>query len=680
MRQILQILILVMLIATSAIAQENSRIPRPALQHEMTPDELLRKSEIGRGFVETDPPFAPIRNVAEFDRMQGALVRYPFGIPISLIKEMAIDVTVTTIVASTAQQNTVISQYVANGVDTSHCNFLIAPSDSYWTRDYGPWFESDSSDQIGIVDFPYNRPRPNDDEIPKKVAAMLGIPWYGMNVISTGGDYMTDGFGISASTDLVWVENPSLTHAQIAQKMSDYLGISNYQVVPDPNISTTIDHIDCWGKFLAPDKILIRKVLTSDPEYTALESAATYWGSQICSFGYNYKVYRVMTPQDQPYSNSVILNNKVLVPFMNSSWDDSAKAVYEAAMPGYQVIGFIGNPSTPWISTDALHCRVMGIADIGLLHIKHIPINGNQPCEYDYIVNAEIIASSHQPVTSDSALIHYQVNGGLYHTALMIHSTGNHYSGVIPKQAAGSVIKYYLTAADQSGRHASAPLIGAADPYTFHTIYTNLTPVPDTVWVNTISEGRQIIQLHNFMASAISLNAVQQFGTSIPWWVDSMSVAVLPHLVNPGDSFAVRITMAFPLSLNPVIEYAIDSMRVTTDAGSFHVIIMVNKALLTSINEPVRHVEIGNNYPNPFSTVTTIPLEINQRSSISIEILDIRGAKVKTLVSQVFEPGTITIQWDGTDYHGNKLPSGIYLYRLITESNIQTKRLIFIKD
>ena len=680
MRQILQILILVMLMATSAIAQENSRIPRPALQHEMTPDELLRKSEIGRGFVETDPPFAPIRNVAEFDRMQGALVRYPFGIPISLIKEMAIDVTVTTIVASTAQQNTVISQYVANGVDTSHCNFLIAPSDSYWTRDYGPWFESDSSDQIGIVDFPYNRPRPNDDEIPKKVAAMLGIPWYGMNVISTGGDYMTDGFGISASTDLVWVENPSLTHAQIAQKMSDYLGISNYQVVPDPNISTTIDHIDCWGKFLAPDKILIRKVLTSDPEYTALESAATYWGSQTCSFGYNYKVYRVMTPQDQPYSNSVILNNKVLVPFMNSSWDDSAKAVYEAAMPGYQVIGFIGNPSTPWISTDALHCRVMGIADIGLLHIKHIPINGNQPCEYDYIVNAEIIASSHQPVTSDSALIHYQVNGGLYHTALMIHSTGNHYSGVIPKQAAGSVIKYYLTAADQSGRHASAPLIGAADPYTFHTIYTNLTPVPDTVWVNTISEGRQIIQLHNFMASAISLNAVQQFGTSIPWWVDSMSVAVLPHLVNPGDSFAVRITMAFPLSLNPVIEYAIDSMRVTTDAGSFHVIIMVNKALLTSINEPVRHVEIGNNYPNPFSTVTTIPLEINQRSSISIEILDIRGAKVKTLVSQVFEPGTITIQWDGTDYHGNKLPSGIYLYRLITESNIQTKRLIFIKD
>jgi agmatine/peptidylarginine deiminase len=679
MKKIFISLILFFLMASMAMAQDTPQNNRPALQHEMTPDELLRKSEIGRGFVETEPPFAPVRNVAEFDRMQGALVRYPFGIPISLIKEMAIDVTVTTIVASVAQKNTVINQYVSNGVDTSHCDFLIAPTDSYWTRDYGPWFESDSVDQIGIVDFPYNRPRPNDDEIPKKVATMLGIPWFGMNITTAGGNYMTDGCGISAATDLVWVENSSQTHEQIAQKMNDYLGITNFQVVPDPNISTTIDHIDCWGKFLTPDKMLIRKVLPSDPEYAALESAAAYWAGQTCSYGYNYKIFRVMTPQDQPYSNSVILNNKVLVPFMNSTWDDSAKAVYEAAMPGYQVIGFTGNPSTPWMSTDALHCRVMGIADIGLLHIKHIPVSGNQPCENDYVVEADIIASSHQPIINDSVIVHYQVNGGLYHSAVMLNTVASHYRGIIPKQPAGSVIKYYLTAADQSGRHASAPFIGAADPFTFQTIYTNLTPVPDTVWVNEVSQGRQIIQLHNFTGSAISLNAVQQFGTSAPWWVDSMSVAILPHLVNPGDSFAVRINMAFPIVSNFLIDYVIDSMRVTTAMGSFHVIIMVNKALLTSVSESSQDQEIGSNYPNPFSSVTNIPLKINQRGLVNLEILDIRGARLKTLVSEVFEPGPATIQWDGTDAYGNKLPAGIYLCRLISENRTQTKRLILVK-
>jgi hypothetical protein len=166
------------------------------LGHWLSPEEMLLKPEAGRNFVETLPPVSPIRNVAEFDYMQGALVRYPFGIPVSLIKEMATDIEVTTIVANNSQKNTVIQQYVSNGVDTSHCDFLIAPSDSYWTRDYGPWFESDSSNNIGIIDFPYNRPtRPNDDEIPKKVAQMLGIPWFGMRLVHTGGNYMTDGLG-----------------------------------------------------------------------------------------------------------------------------------------------------------------------------------------------------------------------------------------------------------------------------------------------------------------------------------------------------------------------------------------------------------------------------------------------------------------------------------------------------
>ena len=47
--------------------------------------------EMGR---ETDPPPTPIRNIAEFERMQGVLIRYPFGISTSVIKEMAEDVIV----------------------------------------------------------------------------------------------------------------------------------------------------------------------------------------------------------------------------------------------------------------------------------------------------------------------------------------------------------------------------------------------------------------------------------------------------------------------------------------------------------------------------------------------------------------------------------------------------------
>ncbi len=680
MKPILLTGIFIFLFSTTLLAQDPVPRPGPLLRHWMTSDELLRKGEIGKNFVETDPPVAPIRNVAEFDPMQGALIRYPFGLPFLLIKEMALTVKLTTIVASQSQKNTVIQQYLSNGIDTSHCNFLIAPTDSYWTRDYGPWFVSDSSNHIGIVDFPYNRPRPDDDEIPKKVANMLGIPWYGMDLITTGGNYMTDGIGTGASTKLVWEENPAQSHTQIAQKMEDYLGIGTYQVVTDPN-NTYIDHIDCWAKFLAPDKILIRKVPPSHSRYTAIEAAAAYWAGQICPYGYPYKVYRVMTGQDQPYTNSVILNNKVLVPYMGNYWDDSAKAVYQAAMPGYIVKGFIGDPSTPWESTDALHCRVMGMAEVGQLYIHHIPLSGNQPCETGSVINEEILACSQVPIKNDSVFINYRSNQGPYHSVLMSNTGSNHYTGNIPKQPAGSVVRYFLSAADESGRHASLPLRGSADPFRFQTVFTKLTAVPDTLWFHDAGEAWMglIAQLHNNLDENVTLTDVQQWGTEIPWWVDSISAPSLPHTIIPGDSVAIKVKVPIPVNASPLTDYYIDSLRITASTGIQHIVLMINTDILQNTTSQDDFAELKQNFPNPFFAETTIPFITRQSGQVGLEIFDIHGMKVRSVVDGRFAAGYHQVSWNGTDDRGAALPGGIYLYRLITGNQTVTNRMVLIR-
>jgi agmatine deiminase len=656
------------------------------LTHWLTPGEKLRLNEIGKNFQETDPPVAPVRNVAEFDRMQGALVRYPFGIPIDVIKEMANDVMVTTIVASTSQQTTVTQLYQQNGVNLSHCNFLIAPSNSYWTRDYGPWFISDSSNNIGIIDFPYNRPRPYDDEIPKLVANMLGIPWYGMNVIHTGGNYMTDGMNISASTDLVWSENTSQTHEEIAQKVHDYLGIDNYQVVPDPN-NTYIDHIDCWGKFLAPDKILIRKVPPTHPQYTAIEAMAAYWASQICAYGYYYHVYRVNTPGNEPYTNSLILNNKVLIPFMNSDLDDSAKAAYESAMPGYEVIGFLGQSSTPWESTDALHCRVMGIADLGILYIRHIPISGNQPAEQDYAVDADIIACSDSTVYPDSVLIWYRINGGTYQVTHMTHTAGESYTGIIPKQAGGSTVQYYLYAADASGRNAMEPFMGPVDPFTFTTVYTDLTAKPDTLWFRNLEDmaNGKSTYLHNYTASAIDLLDLQltsSINASFGWYADTVTSWTFPYSVPPADSFYVLVRMPIPLGSLPDMTFLKDSMQFVTSVDTQYVIIMLNDSLLMGTGNKLAggaRVLLGNCYPNPMQSGTTIPFTLAEPTAVQLQVLDLRGRIVRTLVSGSRMQGASRVQWNGTDDQGAQVPPGIYICRLATNSEVRTGRIVVIR-
>ena len=663
-----------------SVTAQNKQLEPWQYGHWLSPDEMLHKDLIGKNFQETPPPAGAVRNVAEFDKMQGVLVRYPFGIPVELVREMAVDVMVTTIVLNSSQQSTVYSQYQAAGVNMSHCNFLLAPSDSYWTRDYGPWFESDSSNHIGIIDFPYNRPRPNDDEIPKKVADMLGIQWYGMNVIHTGGNYMTDGMGISSSTTLVWDENPTQTHDSIAQKVHDYLGIDPYLVVQDPN-GTYINHIDCWGKYLAPDKILIRRVPTSHPQYAELEATAAYYSSTPCSYGYNYRVFRVYTPNDEPYSNSLILNTKVFIPFMNTTLDDSAVAAYQAAMPGYQVIGIIGNSSTPWVSTDALHCRTMGIADLGQLYIRHIPLTGNQPAQDNFMLTADLLNCSDSAVYADSVLIWYQVNNSAYYLSHMINTSANHWLGYIPKQPSGSVIRYYLYAADRSGQNSTMPIMGPADPFTFTAIYTDLTAIPDTLWFRTIADciNGKTTYLHNYSSAGINLTSVQSSGLPI-WWVDSMSVNTFPHMMATGDSVYIHVVVTIATS-SSIPGYYLDSLIFTSELNSHRVILAINESVLSGINQQNGQTNaiLGSAYPNPFTEKTTIPFTLTAATLVQLDIFDAQGRNVRNLYKGRMEAIRHEIVWNGKDETGQIIPAGVYFYRLKTDGTILTKRVVLIR-
>jgi len=446
-----------------------------SMPHWMTPDELERINEIGKGFIETPPPVGPVRQTAEFERMQGVLIRYPFGIPVALIKQMSEVTNIVTIVATTTERNTVISTYISTGIDTSKCDFLIAPSDSYWTRDYGPWYVVSGDDEVGICDFVYNRPRPTDDDIPVQMAPFLDEPLYGMNLIHTGGNYMTDGMGIGASTDLVYVESGQ-TSAQVDQKMLDYLGITNYHVVPDPNTTTTIDHIDCWSKFLDVDKILIRSVPVSDPDYDELEASAAYFASQKSSYGSNYQVYRAYSPNGEPYTNSLILNDHVFVPIMNSVNDAPALAVYQAAMPGYTIVGVL-NTTAPWLSTDALHCRTRGVVDKEMLYIYHMAKVFDQSPYKNIEISAKIV--SYGGYAINDASLFYRINGGTWNDLPMTISNG-YYKALIPPQAPGDQVSYYIRSEDSSGRIETHPFIGSADPHEFGIDYVPEISVSQT--------------------------------------------------------------------------------------------------------------------------------------------------------------------------------------------------------
>ena len=208
-------------------------------------------------FTETNPPVAPVRPVAEFEPASDVLILYPLGIPVSLVAQLANTAHVICIVTSSSQ-TAAYNAFSNAGTNMANVSFMNAATDSYWTRDFGPWFVFDGNDQYGLVDFVYNRPRPNDNLIPQTFANLYGLNYYGMNLQQTGGNYMADGIRAAMQTTLVYEEN-SNNQTNVNTKMHDYLGIDSYHVLADPN-NTYIDHIDCWAKLLAPDKVMVRSV------------------------------------------------------------------------------------------------------------------------------------------------------------------------------------------------------------------------------------------------------------------------------------------------------------------------------------------------------------------------------------------------------------------------------------
>ena len=89
--------------------------------------------------------------------------------------------------------------------------------------------------------------------------------------------------------------------------------------------------------------------------------------------------------------------------------------------------------------------------------------------------------------------------------------------------------------------------------------------------------------------------------------------------------------------------------------------------------------ELGQNYPNPFNPDTRIEFALPEASFVRLEIYNITGARVRTLVNERLSAGRKVAAWDGRDDSGAALASGVYLYRLETGSFRQTRKMVLMK-
>jgi len=88
----------------------------------------------------------------------------------------------------------------------------------------------------------------------------------------------------------------------------------------------------------------------------------------------------------------------------------------------------------------------------------------------------------------------------------------------------------------------------------------------------------------------------------------------------------------------------------------------------------MRPYALGQNYPNPFNVRTRIGFELARAGEVTLEVFDITGRLVRTLVDGMMPDGTHEVQLDARD-----LPSGVYVYRLAAGEVIEAKKMILIR-
>tara|TARA_B100000405_G_scaffold297344_1_gene253130 strand:- start:53 stop:1078 length:1026 start_codon:yes stop_codon:yes gene_type:complete len=127
--------------------------------------------------------------------------------------------------------------------------------------------------------------------------------------------------------------------------------------------------------------------------------------------------------------------------------------------------------------------------------------------------------------------------------------------------------------------------------------------------------------------------------------------------------------------------WSFDGFEATpSSSGSRELNIHVDEAYasLHGVDLPTEFA-LHNNYPNPFNPVTNILYDIPEVSDVSLEIYNVMGQRVRTLVQGTQEPGRYQIIWNATNDFGQALSSGMYIYRIQAGDFVSVKKLVLMK-
>ncbi|SHI14633.1 agmatine deiminase [Ferrimonas marina] len=252
--------------------------------------------------------------------------------------------------------------------------------DDAWMRDIGPTALRNSAGEVRLVSWHFNAwggledglyfPWDKDDQVAQKVAELTGLPYYQAPIVMEGGAFHCDGEGTLYTTEECLLHpsrNPQLSKAQIEACLQEYLGIERVIWLPQGLVNDeTNGHVDNLLHVMGPAKVALTWCDDpNDPQSAISQQAMAVLSQARDARGRAIEVIKLPLPGPlylteaeaagiEPsqgmkrqagerlgasYANLLISNGCLFVPELDPATDDQAKAILQAAMPEYRLVG-----------------------------------------------------------------------------------------------------------------------------------------------------------------------------------------------------------------------------------------------------------------------------------------------------------------------------------------------------
>jgi agmatine deiminase len=454
--------------------------------------------------ITTPPQHSHLRSMAEWEEVQALTIAWT-DFPAILKQIVAAARLETQVIIITddaaSTEDYLMSSNTGGAAFTNMDNITLVDGnyDSIWMRDYaGNPVYGNEVDSLIMVDWMYNRPRPNDDASPEIIANELGLALYATtdapyNLRYTGGNYMSDGFGTAFASELILEENdgdgdfsityPNHNETEIDNILEDFMGIHTYIKMPTLPFDG-IHHIDMHMKLIDEETLLVGEYpedIADGPQINAnIEYVLSNYESK---FGTPYKVVRIPMPNSQSglypdnggsyrtYTNAVFVNNTIIFPTYREQYDTIAYRIWGEICPGYTLVGIdCDNQGNNIISqSGAIHCITHTIGVEDPLLISHQPLNDTYDNLNPYIVSAYM---NHRDGIGSGRLFWKTSTQTAFTEATMELISNNNWQANIPAQAIGTIIHYYVEGEATTGKIQTRPMPAPDAFWTFKVLGT----------------------------------------------------------------------------------------------------------------------------------------------------------------------------------------------------------------